>query len=42
MPYRTMENAIDGVVITFWDISASKDLEAKLRKELTGSDHAGG
>lgn len=42
MPYRTMDNAIDGVVITFWDISTSKDLEARLRKELTGGDHADG
>ncbi|HWQ68634.1 MAG TPA: PAS domain-containing protein, partial [Patescibacteria group bacterium] len=32
MPYRTMENMIDGVVITFTDITASKTLEAELRK----------
>lgn len=31
MPYRTQENMIDGVVITFIDITAIKDLEAKLR-----------
>jgi two-component system CheB/CheR fusion protein len=31
MPYRTLENMIDGVVITFTDISASKTLEEKLR-----------
>lgn len=31
MPYRTQENRIDGVVITFSDISASKKLEAELR-----------
>ncbi len=31
MPYRTMDDRIDGVVITFTDISASKTLEAKLR-----------
>jgi len=30
MPYRTRDNRIDGVVITFTDISAAKDLEAKL------------
>jgi chemotaxis methyl-accepting protein methylase/PAS domain-containing protein len=30
MPYRTMENLIDGVVITFIDISEVKQLEAKL------------
>lgn len=32
MPYRTQNNVIDGVVITFMDISESKDLEAELRK----------
>ena len=31
MPYRTMENVIDGVVITFNDISRAKNLEAELR-----------
>jgi two-component system CheB/CheR fusion protein len=31
MPYRTMENVIDGVVITFNDISRAKQLEAELR-----------
>ncbi len=31
MPYRTMDNRIDGVVITFADITASKKLEADLR-----------
>jgi two-component system CheB/CheR fusion protein len=31
MPYRTLENMIDGVVITFLDITASKKLEAELR-----------
>ena len=31
MPYHTLENMIDGVVITFVDISASKTLEEKLR-----------
>lgn len=31
MPYRTMENVIDGVVITFNDISRAKSLEAELR-----------
>jgi len=30
MPYRTMDDKINGVVITFIDISASKKLEAKL------------
>jgi two-component system CheB/CheR fusion protein len=31
MPYRTLENVIDGVVITFNDISRAKQLEAELR-----------
>lgn len=31
MPYRTLENVIDGVVITFNDISRAKTLEAELR-----------
>jgi two-component system CheB/CheR fusion protein len=32
MPYRTATNVINGVVITFVDITASKDLESRLRK----------
>ena len=35
MPYRTLENVIDGVVITFTDISVAKKLEAALRKTQT-------
>jgi two-component system CheB/CheR fusion protein len=31
MPYRTEENLIDGLVITFVDITAAKTLEARLR-----------
>ena len=31
MPYRTLENMIDGVAITFTDITDSKTLEDKLR-----------
>ncbi|MFA5083412.1 MAG: PAS domain-containing protein, partial [Hydrogenophilaceae bacterium] len=31
MPYRTMQNVIDGVVITFNDISRAKRLEVELR-----------
>ena len=31
LPYRTFENLIDGVVITFSDITESKKLEAELR-----------
>ena len=33
MPYRTMDDRIDGVVITFANITVSKTLEAKLRGE---------
>lgn len=33
MPYRTMEDVIGGVVITFSDITATKTLEAELRQE---------
>ncbi len=32
MPYRTLENRIDGVVITFADVTVSKRLEVELRK----------
>jgi two-component system CheB/CheR fusion protein len=31
MPYRMLDNRIDGVVITFADITIAKTLEAKLR-----------
>ena len=34
MPYRTMDNVIEGVVITFIDISVAKRLEAELRAAL--------
>jgi two-component system CheB/CheR fusion protein len=33
MPYRTMEDVIGGVVITFAEITAAKKLEAELRDE---------
>ena len=33
MPYRTMEDVIGGVVITFANITAAKKLEAQLREE---------
>ena len=36
MPYRTLDNRIDGVVITFTDITAAKKVEAELRHEQTG------
>ena len=32
MPYRTLDNRIDGVVITFADISVAKKLERRLRE----------
>ena len=32
MPYRTKDNRIDGVAITFTDISTAKTLEARLRE----------
>jgi chemotaxis methyl-accepting protein methylase len=32
MPYRTLDNRIDGVVITFTDITVAKTLETKLRE----------
>jgi len=31
MPYQTLDDRIDGVVITFADITVAKALEAKLR-----------
>ncbi len=31
MPYRTLDDRIDGVVITFWDISVAKKLELELQ-----------
>jgi two-component system CheB/CheR fusion protein len=33
MPYRTLDDRIDGVVITFGDITTAKTLEAKLREK---------
>ena len=35
MPYRTLDDRIDGVVITFADITVAKTLEAKLRDKHT-------
>ncbi len=37
MPYRTLENVIDGVVITFTDITEAKTLEAELRNRQYSS-----
>ncbi len=36
MPYRTLDDRIDGVVITFANITEAKTLEAKLRAEQAG------
>jgi two-component system CheB/CheR fusion protein len=36
MPYRTMDDVIGGVVITFANITTSKALEAELREEIAG------
>jgi two-component system CheB/CheR fusion protein len=33
MPYRTLDDRIDGVVITFADITVAKNLEAQLREK---------
>jgi two-component system CheB/CheR fusion protein len=38
MPYRTLDDRIDGVVITFADITAAKTLEVKLRARLEQPD----
>ncbi len=35
MPYRTIDDRIEGVVITFWDITIAKNLEARLRGDQT-------
>jgi len=35
MPYRTFDDRIDGLVITFIDISDAKKLEAELNKTIT-------
>ncbi|MDR3414488.1 MAG: chemotaxis protein CheB [Formivibrio sp.] len=37
MPYRTLENVIDGVVITFNDIGRAKTLEAQLRVDASNN-----
>ena len=39
MPYRTQDNVIDGVVLTFIDITGIKQLEARLRKRETRREH---
>jgi two-component system CheB/CheR fusion protein len=39
MPYRTADDRIDGVVITFADITVAKTLEATLREKNTVLEH---
>jgi two-component system, chemotaxis family, CheB/CheR fusion protein len=34
MPYRTLDDRIDGLVITFIDISVAKNLEAELKNTI--------
>jgi two-component system CheB/CheR fusion protein len=34
MPYRTVENRVDGLVLTFTEITAAKTLEADLRRAI--------
>lgn len=36
LPYRTVDNRIDGVVLTFTDISKGKTTEAELRDVQKG------
>ena len=39
MPYRTLDDRISGVVITFWDITDSKTLEAELQEMKTALEN---
>ena len=36
MPYRTLDNRIDGAVITFTDVTVAKKLEVELREKQAG------
>lgn len=38
MPYHTMDNRIDGVVITFTDMTVVKKLEAELRARISATE----
>ena len=40
LPYRTIENMIDGVVITFVDITQRREMEEKLRQEIGDRERA--
>ena len=39
MPYRTVDDRIDGVVITYWDITVLKNLEAELQDMQLALEH---
>ncbi len=39
MPYRTQDNVIDGVVVTFIDITTIKKLETELREQEASRGH---
>jgi hypothetical protein len=34
MPYRTIDNVIDGAVLTFSDVTTAKELENELRDKI--------
>ena len=40
MPYRTFEDKIDGVVLTFTEITSAKMLEAELRRRVAARAEA--
>lgn len=40
LPYRTIENVIDGVVITFVEITQRREMEEKLRQEIVERERA--
>ena len=39
MPYRTLDNVIQGAVITFVDITATKELESRLCVVQSQAEH---
>ncbi|MBI1753522.1 MAG: PAS domain-containing protein [Acidobacteria bacterium] len=41
LPYRTIQNAIGGLVVTFTEITRAKALEADLRTEVSGKPKGG-
>ena len=40
LPYRTIENVIDGVVVTFVEITQRREMEEKLRQEIGERERA--